>query len=141
MNLFVMYMAGNSISIFPIMLVGMLFIKPINAIFSVGSGKSDQRIIPSVTVSNLLGLTSFHFFSSEQRSKTSRENIITCKSSSTFWATSAALDWLCTSVNRWVCCRLILVTGSTSLNILFVSSTAGAEWSCENSSFETYRSL
>lgn len=29
MNLFLMYMAGNSISIFPIMMVGMLFMRPI----------------------------------------------------------------------------------------------------------------
>nr|CAI5833356.1 unnamed protein product [Callosobruchus analis] len=34
MNLFIMYMAGNSISIFPIMMVGMLFMKPLQAIWS-----------------------------------------------------------------------------------------------------------
>ncbi|KAL7286514.1 hypothetical protein TKK_0019250 [Trichogramma kaykai] len=34
MNLFIMYMAGNSISIFPIMMVGMLIIKPVNALFT-----------------------------------------------------------------------------------------------------------
>ncbi|OTF73389.1 transmembrane protein 85-like protein [Euroglyphus maynei] len=34
MNLFIMYMAGNSISILPIMMVGMLFLGPIKAIFS-----------------------------------------------------------------------------------------------------------
>lgn len=39
MNLFIMYMAGNSISIFPIMMVGMLFVRPIKAIFSMGSSK------------------------------------------------------------------------------------------------------
>lgn len=33
MNLFIMYMAGNSISIFPIMMVGMLFMRPIQALF------------------------------------------------------------------------------------------------------------
>lgn len=37
MNLFIMYMAGNSISIFPIMMVGMLFLRPIQALFSVNS--------------------------------------------------------------------------------------------------------
>ncbi|XP_018333944.1 ER membrane protein complex subunit 4 [Agrilus planipennis] len=37
MNLFIMYMAGNSISIFPIMMVGMLFMRPIQALFSVNS--------------------------------------------------------------------------------------------------------
>jgi hypothetical protein len=37
MNLFLMYMAGNSISIFPIMMVGMLFMRPIKALLSVSS--------------------------------------------------------------------------------------------------------
>ncbi|KAI1285237.1 ER membrane protein complex subunit 4 [Halotydeus destructor] len=35
MNLFIMYMAGNSISIFPIMMVGMLFLRPLQALFKV----------------------------------------------------------------------------------------------------------
>lgn len=34
MNLFIMYMAGNSISIFPIMMVGMLIVRPVKALFS-----------------------------------------------------------------------------------------------------------
>ncbi|KAL1124256.1 hypothetical protein AAG570_002026 [Ranatra chinensis] len=34
MNLFIMYMSGNSISIFPIMMVGMLVIRPIKALFT-----------------------------------------------------------------------------------------------------------
>lgn len=37
MNLFIMYMAGNSISIFPIMMVGMLFMRPIQALLSTNS--------------------------------------------------------------------------------------------------------
>lgn len=37
MNLFIMYMAGNSISIFPIMMVGMLFMRPLQALFSINS--------------------------------------------------------------------------------------------------------
>jgi len=37
MNLFLMYMAGNSISIFPIMMVGMLFMRPIKAVLSLSS--------------------------------------------------------------------------------------------------------
>jgi len=37
MNLFIMYMAGNSISIFPIMMVGMMFVRPIKALVTVGS--------------------------------------------------------------------------------------------------------
>lgn len=35
MNLFIMFMAGNSISIFPIMMVGMLIIRPVKALFTV----------------------------------------------------------------------------------------------------------
>lgn len=34
MNLVLMYMSGNSISIFPIMMVGMMFLRPIKAMFS-----------------------------------------------------------------------------------------------------------
>lgn len=34
MNLLLMYMSGNSISIFPIMMVGMMFVRPIKAIVS-----------------------------------------------------------------------------------------------------------
>ncbi|XP_062573426.1 ER membrane protein complex subunit 4-like [Saccostrea cucullata] len=35
MNFFIMWMAGNSISIFPIMMVGMMFFKPIQAFISI----------------------------------------------------------------------------------------------------------
>ncbi|XP_073836880.1 ER membrane protein complex subunit 4 [Musca autumnalis] len=34
MNLFIMYMSGNTISIFPIMMIGMSLIRPIKAMFS-----------------------------------------------------------------------------------------------------------
>ncbi|XP_015751726.1 PREDICTED: ER membrane protein complex subunit 4-like [Acropora digitifera] len=37
MNLFIMYMAGNSISIFPIMMVGMMFLRPVKALLAVKS--------------------------------------------------------------------------------------------------------
>ena len=37
MNLLVMYMSGNSISIFPIMMVGMMVIRLVKALFSTGS--------------------------------------------------------------------------------------------------------
>lgn len=37
MNLFIMYMAGNSISIFPIMMVCMLLVRPIQALMSIKS--------------------------------------------------------------------------------------------------------
>lgn len=35
MNIFLMYMAGNTISIFPIMMVGMMFFRPIQAIMGI----------------------------------------------------------------------------------------------------------
>jgi len=37
MNLFMMYMVGSSISIFPIMMVGMMFVKPIQALVKMNS--------------------------------------------------------------------------------------------------------
>lgn len=39
MNLFMMYMVGSSISIFPIMMVGMMFVRPIRALFSMNQSK------------------------------------------------------------------------------------------------------
>lgn len=35
MNVFIMYMAGNTISIFPIMMVGMMFFRPIQAMMGI----------------------------------------------------------------------------------------------------------
>jgi len=37
MNLFMMYMVGNSISMFPIMMVGMMFVRPIRALLSMNT--------------------------------------------------------------------------------------------------------
>ncbi|XP_055943391.1 ER membrane protein complex subunit 4-like [Argiope bruennichi] len=37
MNLFIMYMAGNSISIFPIMMIGMLFLRIVKALLTIQS--------------------------------------------------------------------------------------------------------
>ena len=37
MNLFMMYMVGSSISIFPIMMVGMMFVRPIRALLSMNT--------------------------------------------------------------------------------------------------------
>ncbi|XP_012278994.1 ER membrane protein complex subunit 4 [Orussus abietinus] len=53
MNLFIMYMAGNSISIFPIMMVGMLIIRPVKALFTLqqtfkvieGTRVSGQKLV------------------------------------------------------------------------------------------------
>ncbi len=39
MTLFIMYMAGSTISLFPIMMVGMMFLKPVKALFSISSGE------------------------------------------------------------------------------------------------------
>ena len=37
MNLFILYMSGNSISIFPIMMIAMSLMKPIKALFAINS--------------------------------------------------------------------------------------------------------
>jgi len=39
LNLFVLWMAGNSISLFPIMMVGMMLMRPVQAIFNCKQGK------------------------------------------------------------------------------------------------------
>lgn len=62
MNLFIMWMAGNSISIFPIMMVGMMFIRPIQALLAIqqtfkmieGTNKTIQRIV--YAFGNLVGV-------------------------------------------------------------------------------------
>ena len=41
MNMFIMWMAGSSISIFPIMMVGMMFFRPIQAILAIQNSKCD----------------------------------------------------------------------------------------------------
>lgn len=38
LNLFVLWMAGNTISLFPIMMVGMMLVRPVQAIFSFKEG-------------------------------------------------------------------------------------------------------
>jgi len=62
MNLFIMWMAGSSISIFPIMMIGMMFIRPIQALLSIqqtfkmieGKNALIQRFV--YTVGNLAGV-------------------------------------------------------------------------------------
>jgi len=39
MNFFIMWMAGNTISIFPIMMVGMMFFRPIQALMAASASK------------------------------------------------------------------------------------------------------
>ncbi|KAL7048225.1 hypothetical protein ACKWTF_003271 [Chironomus riparius] len=55
MNLLIMYMAGNSISIFPIMMVGMSLIRPLKAIFTTGATfKSFELIQNSIIPQKLI---------------------------------------------------------------------------------------
>jgi len=62
MNLFIMWMAGNSISIFPIMMVGMMFIRPIQALLAIqqtfkmieGKNSAIQRFV--YFIGNLSGV-------------------------------------------------------------------------------------
>ena len=63
MNVFIMYMAGNSISIFPIMMVGMMFFRPIQALMGIRAtmnllSSSDQYILQTFVylVGNCLAL-------------------------------------------------------------------------------------
>ena len=39
LNLLVLWMAGNTISIFPIMMVGMMLVRPVQAIFNCKEGE------------------------------------------------------------------------------------------------------
>ncbi|KAG5677925.1 hypothetical protein PVAND_007640 [Polypedilum vanderplanki] len=50
MNLLIMYMAGNSISIFPIMMVGMSLIRPLKAIFTTSQTFKSFELIQNITL-------------------------------------------------------------------------------------------
>ncbi|XP_065575802.1 ER membrane protein complex subunit 4-like [Artemia franciscana] len=50
MNLFIMYMAGSSISIFPIMMVGMMLVRPLRAILSLNSSFSALESAQSINL-------------------------------------------------------------------------------------------
>lgn len=52
MNLFIMYMAGNSISIFPIMMVGMLFLGPIKAIFNFNNSNIANNFLKNFMINS-----------------------------------------------------------------------------------------
>jgi ER membrane protein complex subunit 4 len=55
MNLLIMYMAGNSISIFPIMMVGMSLIRPLKAIFTTGATfKSFETVQQNIVLQKLV---------------------------------------------------------------------------------------
>ena len=45
LNLFVLWMAGNSISLFPIMMVGMMFVRPVQTLFSYKEGKTVRTLL------------------------------------------------------------------------------------------------
>lgn len=62
MNLFIMWMAGNTISIFPIMMVGMMFVRPIQALLQAQQTfkmiECDNAFLPMIVyvVGNILCL-------------------------------------------------------------------------------------
>lgn len=64
MNLFIMYMSGNTISIFPIMMVCMMAWRPIQALMSMSAseyGRSQSVIKPYGGVYFWVAFQSFHF--------------------------------------------------------------------------------
>lgn len=55
MNVLIMYMAGNSISIFPIMMVGMSLIRPLKAIFTTNiTFKSFEQVNQKIMLQKLI---------------------------------------------------------------------------------------
>jgi len=62
LNLFVLWMAGNSISLFPIMMVGMMGIRPVQSLFSYKDVfhklKGDQALLQKIVyiLANLVGV-------------------------------------------------------------------------------------
>ncbi|XP_064398552.1 ER membrane protein complex subunit 4-like [Halichondria panicea] len=70
LNLFIMWMAGNTISLFPIMMVGMMCVRPVQALMGIKDVylklKGDQAILQTIVfvLANLvgigLGLYKFH---------------------------------------------------------------------------------
>ena len=62
MNLFVLWMAGNSVSIFPIMMVGMMFFRPVQTLLSYRDVfqklQGDQAIFQKAifVLANLVGI-------------------------------------------------------------------------------------
>ena len=54
MNLFIMYMAGNSISIFPIMMVGMMFLRPVKALLAIKSSKYSLALLGQLKTKRII---------------------------------------------------------------------------------------
>lgn len=44
MNLFIMWMAGNTVSLFPIMMVGMMFFRPVQTLLGYKEGKQHMFV-------------------------------------------------------------------------------------------------
>lgn len=63
MNLFIMYMAGSSISIFPIIMVSMLIVRPVKALFTL------QQSEYSKVLNFIFEITAYIFFFFFQHSK------------------------------------------------------------------------
>ncbi|KAF0028837.1 hypothetical protein F2P81_017942 [Scophthalmus maximus] len=54
MNLFIMYMSGNTISIFPIMMVCMMAWRPIQALMSMSANRSEENKMLSIDLVNII---------------------------------------------------------------------------------------
>merc|ERR1711862_412799 len=76
MNLFIMYMSGNAISIFPIMMVIMMAVRPFKTLFSINST-----------------------FKALDANESAMANF--GRNVSTFWVTWSTLHWLFTNVKVW----------------------------------------
>lgn len=105
MNLFIMYMSGNTISIFPIMMVCMMAWRPIQALMSM-SASEYQTSFFFFLCQSFLSLHSSVLLSVSQPSSCWRAPVSSgCRASSTWWGTCWARRWPSTSVSRWDCSR------------------------------------
>ena len=93
MNLFMMYMVGSSISIFPIMMVGMMFVRPIRALLSMNTS---TYLVIKIFLKQIINILLFF-----KLLKCWREHMLLAKFQFTFWVKLLLLDLLFTSVNPW----------------------------------------
>lgn len=106
MNLFIMYMSGNTISIFPIMMVCMMAWRPIQALMSMSASEYPAfTLLTSCAIRYGWGRTLVHFVSLvSQPSSCWRAPVSSgFRASSTWSGTSWARRWPSTSVSRWDC--------------------------------------
>ena len=115
LNLFVLWMAGNTISLFPIMMVGMMFVRPVQSLFSYKDGRSTSILsitslatmnIPRVRCSMLFFLLFLSFFPLSlsplpQCSTNYRGIRPCCRRWYMSWLTSLEWAWLSTSSITW----------------------------------------